>query len=462
MTARELYLLEMPNSRVELSAPLRELAWQVKRSQDAGTPTDTNGCDVGLVVLDPIGAFDAARLEQLTTSSSLEWIAVLDADALKDPEVARVIHNNFYDFHTLPVDVERLRVVLGRAYGKVQLRRRIATRACDCTTQHDMVGDSPAMRELYRNLDKIARSDAPVLIGGESGTGKELAARAIHCNSPRKDGPFVPVNCGAFSSNLIQSELFGHEKGAFTGAHQRKIGSIESAAGGVVFLDEIGDLALDLQANLLRFLQERTIVRVGSTQQIPIDVRVIAASHVDLRNAIAEGKFREDLYYRLNVLHLDVPPLRARRGDIALLAQAAFDRFQTQKSPQLKGFSIDALRAMEAYSWPGNVRELVNCVQNAMIMCDGRLITAHDLGLGANGFNSAITVPLSLQSARLSTEKDVVLQTLLQNQYNVSASARQLGVSRVTLYRMIDKFKIGLRPDDSIGVREQGSLLRDQ
>lgn len=445
MAERQLFLLQPHASRVDLASRLIDLGWTIRIARDSASairPEEVAGCDVGVVVIDPLELFDSIQLERLTATSALAWIAVLVPHALEEPELARVILKNCYDFHTLPVDIERLNVVLGRAYGMAQLGHRVSGAGRACTAKHPMVGDSPIMLDLYRNLEKIARVDAPVLISGESGTGKELAASAIHRNSARRQGPFVPVNCGAFSPNLIQSELFGHEKGSFTGAYQRKIGSIESAAGGIVFLDEIGDLGLDLQANLLRFLQERTIVRVGSTQAIPVDVRVIAATHIDLARAVVEGRFREDLFYRLNVLHLSVPPLRVRKGDITLLAQAMFSKFHSEKSPQVKGFSIDALSAMEAYAWPGNVRELINRVQHAMIMCDGRLITPDDLGLGANG--AMIELP-NLHSARQSTEKDVVLQTLLHSQYNVSAAARQLGVSRVTLYRMIERHKIGLR-----------------
>jgi DNA-binding NtrC family response regulator len=452
LAERRLFLQQAQASRLELASRLSDLGWTIRISHDSTATIraeEIAGCDVGVIVLDPIEAFDPAKLERLTATNALAWIAVLKPDTLDESEFARVILKSCYDFHTLPLDIERLNVVLGRAYGMAQLGRRVSDAVQACPAKHPMIGDSPIMLDLYRSLDKIARADAPVLISGESGTGKELAASAIHRNSVRHRGPFVAVNCGALPPNLIQSELFGHEKGSFTGAHQRKIGSIEAAAGGVVFLDEIGDLGLDLQANLLRFLQERTIVRVGSTQAIPIDVRVIAATHIDLARAVAEGRFREDLFYRLNVLHLDVPPLRARMGDITLLANAMFSKFHNEKSPQVKGFSIDALSAMEAYAWPGNVRELINRVQHAMIMCDGRLIMPDDLGLGANG--AMIELP-NLRSARQSTEKDVVLQILQHSQYNISAAARQLGVSRVTLYRMIEKHKIDLRVGAGTGL----------
>jgi DNA-binding NtrC family response regulator len=302
-----------------------------------------------------------------------------------------------------------------------------------------MVGRSACMLALYRAIDKVVRVDAPVLISGESGTGKELVARAIHDHSPRRRGPFVPVNCGALPVNLVQSELFGHEKGAFTGAHQRRKGSLECAEAGTVFLDEIGDLPLESQASLLRFLQEKKLVRVGSTEPIRVDTRVIAATHVDLAAAVQRRAFREDLYYRLNVLHLQMPPLRDREGDIALLAEVVFGTFASQKGPAVKGFSRAALAAMETHDWPGNVRELINRVQKAMIMCDGRRITAVDLGLAArNGEAGSI----SLERARHHTERDLISTALERNRHNVAATARQLGISRVTLYRLMQKLDI--------------------
>jgi transcriptional regulator with PAS, ATPase and Fis domain len=295
------------------------------------------------------------------------------------------------------------------------------------------------MLDLYAKLDRVTRVDAPVLITGESGTGKELVARAIHQHSRRARGPFVPVNCGGLPESLVHSELFGHERGSFTGAHQRKIGSIEAASGGTIFLDEIGDLPLELQANLLRFLQEKTIVRVGSTQRIPIDVRVIAATHVDLDKAVQEGRFREDLFYRLNVLHLSVPALRERSGDIELLVQALFEEFADQKNAVVQGFSREAMRAMAAYAWPGNVRELMNRVQHAMIMSEHRLIRPADLGLSSSTMARNV---ITLSRARAAAESDVIRITLRNNANNVSRAARELGISRVTLYRLMEKFGI--------------------
>lgn len=308
---------------------------------------------------------------------------------------------------------------------------------------------SPVLLELYRNIDKVAKFDAPVLISGESGTGKEVTARAIHRLSMRSRGPFVPVNCGSLPVNLVHSELFGHEKGSFTGAHQRKTGSIQAADGGVIFLDEIGDLPLELQSSLLRFLQEKTIARVGSTQLIPIDVRVVAASHVDLMESVRRGTFREDLYYRLNVLPLHIPALRERPGDATLLAHAFFRQPGAQKSPHVGGFSSGALAAMEAYMWPGNVRELMNRVQKAMIMCDDRVISAADLGLAGLAASHDV---VSLRKARGETERDIIHATLLMNGRNKAAAARQLGVSRTTLYRLLQKLDTGMRlPDPEAG-----------
>jgi transcriptional regulator with PAS, ATPase and Fis domain len=281
----------------------------------------------------------------------------------------------------------------------------------------------------------VAKVAAPVLIWGESGSGKELTAQAIHAQSERAQGPFVPINCGAIAPSLIHSELFGYERGAFTGATRGKAGLIESADGGTLFLDEIGDLPRDLQANLLRFLQEKTICRLGSTRQIRVDVRVIAASHVQLQHAVAQGGFREDLYYRLAVLPVTVPPLRERRDDLVTLAEHFFHMYANEKSPRLKGFSNRAIEAILEHEWPGNVRELINRVRRALVMSDGRLIMPEDLGL-ARGIN--VPQP-ALDDMRQRSERRALRECLDRSGQNVSRAARDLGVSRTTMYRLLSK-----------------------
>jgi DNA-binding NtrC family response regulator len=281
----------------------------------------------------------------------------------------------------------------------------------------------------------------PVLIWGESGSGKELTSQAIHTLSPRAAEPFVPINCGAIPPALIQSELFGHARGAFTGAAKDKAGLIESAAGGTVFLDEIGDLPKDLQSNLLRFLQEKTIYRVGSTRSIEVDVRVIAASHVNLQQAVADSLFREDLYYRLNVLPIDVPPLRERKDDLEALAQHFFRTYADEKAPQLKGFGSDALRAIREHDWPGNVRELINRIRRAMVLSEGRLIGPHDLGLAPR---RAVAPGAGLEGSRIDAERAAIDASLERAGRNITHAARDLGVSRMTLYRLLAKH--GIQP----------------
>lgn len=397
-------------------------------------------CGVGLVCFDSAGRPNGESVDKLiATAPATEWIAIVRPELLECGSFQSFMLRAFHDYHTMPIDVDRLSVTVGHAHGRARLRQRLSEGAQEAG-RYGMIGASAPMRALYRQLDKVMNVDAAVLIMGESGTGKELAARAVHRHSGRAGGPFVVVNCGAIPGSLIQSELFGHEKGAFTGAVERKIGSIEAAHGGVLFLDEVADLSLDAQASLLRVLQERVITRVGSRQATPVDVRVIAATHFDLHQAMATGRFREDLYYRLNVIQLRIPPLRERVGDVSLLAQAALGRLlAANKHVRARDFTREALAAMNACDWPGNVRELVARVNRAGIMCDNRRIGAADLGLDGLAGDRATT---TLGAARASFERDIVVAKLRENRNNISLTARQLGVSRVTLYRMMNRLNV--------------------
>jgi len=396
-------------------------------------------CAVGLLLLQETD--DCEDLSAfLQEHSAVHWIAVLPSALLELPAWRQLVRDHCDDYHTAPADSQRLRHALGHALGMAALRADDAPpRATAATSDATLTGQSAAITRLRRQIVKVAAASAPVLIWGESGSGKELAAQAVHAHSPRRKGPFVPINCGAIPATLIQSELFGHERGAFTGAARDKRGLIESAQGGSVFLDEIGDLPMELQANLLRFLQEKTIYRVGGTRSIAVDVRVIAASHVNLEQAVQRGAFREDLYYRLNVLALDVPPLRERRDDLLPLAEHFFHTFSSERAPRVKGFSSRAAQAICDYDWPGNVRELINRVRRAMVMAEGRLILPQDLGLAAAAPAAA---PLQLDDARIRAERDAIDASLLRAGSNITLAARDLGVSRMTLYRLLAKHGI--------------------
>lgn len=405
----------------------------------------THPCTVGLVVFDSPSTLTQDEVEPLVASSSMtEWIAVVAPLSLESAAFQTFVLGAFHDYHTLPLDLQRLHITIGHACGKARLRRSLDKTKDKAPGRFGIYGNSPAMHAFFQQMEKVIDSDVAVLIGGETGTGKELVAQAIHQHSNRSGGPFVVVNCGAFPENLIQTELFGHEKGAFTGAVQRKIGSIEAANGGNLFLDEIGDLPMSLQANLLRVLQERTITRIGSTQVIPVNFRLIAATHIDLQEAVRVGRFREDLYYRLSVVHLTLPPLHQREGDVRLLAEAIFKKFFTgNKSCRPNGLSAQALRAMCAYHWPGNVRELINRIHRAVILSDNKLISAADLGLEAYADEPQTA---TLKNARASIDRIVLENSLRANANNVSRTARELGVSRVTLYRMMKKHNFAETP----------------
>lgn len=413
-------------------------AWDIHSATPETLPC-LDSFQVGLVLLAD-GLWSLPELEAILSRGTVEWIALMPAEDLARAELARLVLRYCIDFHTLPIKWERLNAVIGHAFGMSALRDAFSDHTLQ--VRHRMVGRSRAMHDLMSAIGKIATVEAPVLIQGESGTGKELAAQAIHDNSLRSEAPFVAVNCGALPATLIQSELFGYERGAFTGAQRRKIGRIEAANHGTIFLDEIGDLDLELQANLLRFLQEGVVERLGGNGSVPVDVRVIAATHVNLEKAVEDGRFRADLYYRLNVLRLDMPPLRTRNGDVAVLADYFFSRYIKDKAPSVRGFSREAYAAMAAHAWPGNVRELINRVRRAMVMCDGRWITPVDLGL-----RQAPNPPLSLIEVRENAERLAVEAALQACRYNVSKAAEQLGTSRVTLYRLMRKYTLDTPPE---------------
>jgi len=390
------------------------------------------------------------------------WVALLLPEQLEDPTIRRLVRDFCFDYATIPAPGERILNALGHAYGMTALHDSAAREVGkgkgdgDGDAEGEMIGSCDAMLALFRAIRKVAATDAPVFISGESGTGKELTAVAIHARSVRRDQPFVAINCGAIPPHLLQSELFGYERGAFTGANQRKIGRVEAANGGTLFLDEIGDLPLESQASLLRFLQERTIERLGGHESMPVDVRIVSATHVDMQSAMAEGRFRADLYHRLCVLQIDEPPLRERGKDIELLAREMLSRFEKDANRRLRGFAPDAIAAIHNYRWPGNVRELINRVRRAIVMAEGRLIGARDLELGE--FTGGI--PMSLAQAREVGERKAIEMTLLRNRGRVGEAARELGVSRVTLYRILSAYSMRHvevnRPEFSGDARHDG------
>ena len=305
-----------------------------------------------------------------------------------------------------------------------------------------MLGTSPQMQEVFALIRKVATTNAPVLLLGESGTGKEMAAAAIHRRSTRKDGPFIAINCNAIPESLLESELFGHEKGAFTGAHVQRKGLLETASGGTLFLDEIGELPPAIQVKLLRFLQEQRLQRVGGRQEIQVDTRLVAATNANLKELINSGKFREDLYFRIAVVTIRLLPLRERGGDIVFLACEFLQRYSTQDGRPKMVFAPEALRAMSHYSWPGNVRELQNRVKRGVIMSSGSRVTAKDLELERDQVNLTSSSTTTLRQAREHVERKMVEQALKRNSGKITSAAADLGISRPTLYELMEKLGI--------------------
>jgi two-component system NtrC family response regulator len=353
------------------------------------------------------------------------------------------ISKGAWDHYQKPIDIDELAVILSRAYNVFSLEREQLHYQTELETQtsfEGLIGSSQAMGEVFAKIRKVAASDVSVLISGESGTGKELIARAIHNQSNRHEKPFVPINCGAIPENLLEAEFFGHEKGAYTGAHVQRRGKVEYADGGTLFLDEIGEIPLLLQVKLLRFLQERVIERVGGRETIDVDVRILAASHKNLKHSLASGDFRDDLYYRLSVVTIEVPPLRDRGNDVLVLAHAFMRRTCKETKMPFRHLDPESTAALLEYDWPGNVRELENIIKRAIVMGEGPYIKLEDLDLPLSRQTDKKTK--TLRDFRQTSERDFVFQSLLSNQWNIARTALQLGVSRPTLYDLINKYEL--------------------
>jgi two-component system, NtrC family, response regulator len=407
--------------------------------------------DLGLPPLPADPSEGLAALSDLLGSDAKAKVIIITGQGDK-ANALKAIGSGAYDFLVKPAQIDELKIILRRAFYVAQLEREChdIQQRVSMDTFEGMLGTSSQMQDVFSTIKKVATADAPVLILGESGTGKEMTALAIHRRSRRKDGPFIPINCSAIPETLLESELFGHEKGSFTGAHMQRMGRIETAAGGTLFLDEIGELPLAIQVKLLRFLQEQRIERVGGRKQIEIDTRVIAATNVDLKKGMADGKFREDLYYRLAVVVMRLPSLRERIGDIPLLAQAFLQRFTPANRKSALKLDLQAMAALEEYAWPGNVRELENRVKRAVIMADGPKITLADLELAAP---SNPTPNRNLRLAREELERQMTQQALFRHNGNISSAALDLGISRPTLYELMEKLGIKREPNhDTMGV----------
>ena len=416
---------------------------------DLGLPPDAQGASEGLKTL--------VELKKLLPAAK---IIMLSGNEERENAVMAV-KLGAYDFCQKPMDQQVLRLIVERAINLLGLEQEVGKLAGKAPIRRleSIITSAPNMQEACDLIERIAPTDASVLLLGESGTGKELFARALHDLSPRKSGAFVPINCGAIPETLLESELFGHEKGAFTGAERAVVGKIELADGGTLFLDEIADMPYTLQVKLLRFLQDRIVERVGSRKPVTVDVRVVCATNQDVENRITTSKFREDLYFRINEVTVRIPALRDRPGDPELLAQFFFEHFASVYGKSISGFSPDALQTIHAHSWPGNVRQLQNCIKRAVILCKGATIASSDLGLeGERGRERAPRQPVdeavnpptavvNLREARSTAEKRAIEAALAGTGGNISKAAKLLGVSRPTLYTLISEYGIAVNDE---------------
>ena len=397
---------------------------------DLGLPPDPDGASEGLATLSEIRERAPATKVIIATGNETREHAL------------RAIALGAYDFYQKPIDIDVLRMIVGRAEQMFELEaeNRRLIEAVPGSPVDGIIGTSPEMLRVLRNIEKLAPTDVAVLLLGESGTGKELLAHAIHKLSRRADGPFVPINCAAIPETLLESELFGHEKGAFTGALRQNIGRIESAHQGTLFLDEIGDVPLPMQVKLLRFLQDQIVERIGGRRPIQVDARIVCATNQDLDRMMAEGRFREDLFYRLNEVAVRVPALRDRPADAVVLASFFLRRFAAEYGRGPRGLATSALSAIKDYAWPGNVRELENRVKRAVVMTEGPLVSAADLDLPTTEDRAR---SLDIRAARARAEREVILLALGQAGANLSKAAKLLGISRPTLYDLMQQHQLG-------------------
>jgi two-component system NtrC family response regulator len=398
---------------------------------DLGLPPDADGCIEGFRCLEEIlCAKPATKVIVITGNEESE-------------NALRAVQSGAYDYYRKPVEIGELKVIIRRAHHLAAIEEENSRLQGALDQQYSelggIIGHSPRMLDIFTTIRKVATSDAPVLVTGESGTGKELVARAIHGLSLRKTGPFIPINCGAIPENLLESELFGFEKGAFSGAHTRVLGKVEYAHKGTLFLDEIGELPLPLQVKLLRFLQDKMIQRVGGREDISVDARIVAATNRDIAGATAEGTFREDLYYRIAVIHINLPPLRERGEDIMLLANLFLRKFSAEFKKKVRKFSTASVKLLESYEWPGNVRELENRVQRGVIMSGSALLEPDDLGFTGNVLKEKVKAGMTLKDARDRTEREMIIAAIESQGGNMAKAAETLGTSRPTLYDLVRK-----------------------